>query len=662
MKKDQNGSYVPDWDSCKTVAQLQQEFNEWIKHVSQEAFSLDKRIKVNDPKFNDTYTKRYINHPREFYVISTSTGNTPYYYGINNTLLKKMKEYNRELSSKKQSLRMESFMKDTEDVAGQIKTGINGTYVYDQEARNTLKLIAEEFRAGKITEKEKQDRISAFNKKYSTAISLTANYKQLNDEATKTTGGIVNKIESEVSNLKQSLEGTYVYSEAARKELQKIADDYEIGKITEDEKKAKIIEFNKKYNANISDKAEVQTIRSAANKKNGILSVTGTDIEAKIKEETARLTNLSHFWDNSNNETVKKFTDQGITGDVMWGVIWGKYNKDDAARQDLEKLADLVSAGKGSSPEAIALRNKINEKYQLNLADNVTAADIAKVIESDKKYTYKKTVRKIAESIIEDKLNEQIKKRLEEIIGGKLEDWGIEFKDNQIISTLRDVIRGHKTAFFNQEKFLKKLQKELETKIDKLIEEKVFKLIDEQAKKINSQIDDTAKKVIDMIDPYRKKVDQTYEKLDTWLKSPASAKETIAKKLDEMLKSPVDSIAAKLDSFEPFKKFGITLGLGDMFKTVSQQFTKGMAERIYQVTKPLVESALKIVTQVKTAINKLIDTVNKIKEKAKQLVEKWKNAIKDAVKDFTKKMVNEIIKFVRVSFSDLGVGGISSLI
>ena len=660
--RDNNNNLVPDWDSCKTVEQLSNEFESWAKTVSQVQFAQDKGIQTGTVNFNNLYSKEYANYPRKFYTVSTSKGNSPYYFGNNSGLQEQLKTQYKEYGSRKSKMRLNSFVENTNANFDTVRAAINGVYVLDKDTRNELLLIGESYKAGKITEAEKRTQIEAFNKKHGTDLSPSATYSQIKSAAVKTTGGIVNETITDISlawkDIESLADGNYVYSEAARKDLADLSAKIEGNLISEEDKKKIIQEFNKRYGANISTAASLQTLQTALTKKNGIIHITGNDIAAKIKEEAARLTDVSHIWDESKSRSIQKFVQQGITGDVMWGVIWGKYNKDDAAREDMEQLAFLISKGQGNSEEAKALRDKINTKYNLNLDDSVTAEDIAKVIESDKKYTYKKTVKQIAESVIQDKLNEQIKRRLEEVIGGKLEDWGLEFKNSDIIGTLRDIIRGNKVAFFNQEKFLQKLQRELEDKIDKMIVERVNKLLDEQQKKINSQIDTVTRNLINAIDPYRKKIDKLYDKIDTWINNPESAKLILAGKLDEMLKSPVGSIAGALDKLEPLKKFGITFGLGDMFKKISQTFTKNMATQLYNLTKPFVEKALQIVGTVKTAIKKVIDTINKLKEKAKQLIEKWKNVIKDAIKDFTKKLVNELTKFVRISFENMSVSGI----
>lgn len=650
MPTNTGATTIPNWDSCTTVSMLENEFINWARTICYEQFIVDKKISITNGVIQNSqverlYTQEYKINPKKFYVVDSKA----WYFGSNTSLRNNLKQQYNILKSKKTNMKWTSFIEDTND----IKTSVSGTYNYDKSARNELLQIAADYKIGKISVQEKIDRIDIFNQKYGTAILNSSTVSQLEKEAKKTVNGIVNDLNTEINKAKTQLEGTYVLSEAARSELQKIATQYKNGELTDAEKQAAVTQFNKTYGTNVSVKSTAKNLESAANKKSGILSTTGNDIATIFKSKIQELTNLSQYWDNSSNDIIQKFTKAGITGDVMWGIITGKYNKDDSCRQDLERLSALVSQGKGSSEEAITLRNKINTKYSLNLDDSITAEDIAKVVSSNQKYNYKKTVRKIAEGIIQEKLNEQIRKQIEEKIGCKLEDWGIEFKDNDIIGTIRNIIRGNTTAFFNEEKFLRKLQKELETKIDSFINEKVNKIIDSQATKISQGIDNVAQKVISTIDPYRQKLDNAVNKLESWLSNPESSKLMIAEKLDDLIKSPVDAIASKLNSVDGMlQKVGLgNLGLGNMFTEITQNFTKGMADKIYSITKPAVEKVLGIAKTVQTALTKLVDTVNKLKEKAKQLVEQWKEKIKQVIDEAAKKLVDELTKYVKINFA-----------
>lgn len=645
---DVNGNLIPNWGSCTTVAELESEFSNWAMTVCMQAYCKQTGLVYGTAEANKSYTNLYKLKPNLFYTVAFSNSNAVYYYGGDKELLKRLKTQTNALKEKKLNKRWSSFVEDSTNVIVQTRQSITGKDVYTKEQQAELLQIAEAFKSGQITEQQKQEKIAAFNQKNKTSVSANLSYSDLKKTAVQKTGGIV----QEISNGKDFLEGNYVFSEAARKELYSIADRYEKGELTYYQKNDLIAAFNKQYGANISYESTAKTLRGAAEKKNGITHVTGNDIADQLKKTAKELSYASGIWDNSNNAIIKKLTTQGISGDVMWGVITGKYNKDDKCRQDLEAYAAAISNSKLTTEEKKQMLEKLKENYpELNLSDDVTPEEIAKIVQSNQEMTYKKKIKDIAGQILEDKLNQQIKENIESKLGCKLEDWGIVFNKNkdgtpQIIGTIRDIIRGNKNAFFREEKFIKKLQEELEHRIDKLIEEKVKKVLDEQ-------IDQAAADLIDKIDPYRQKAEALETKLDIWINNPQSSKLEIANRLDELIKSPVDKIAGLLNKIDqgPLGKLGLKLGLGDMFKQITQVYTKGFAEKIYTITKPLVEKALTIVTAVKTAITRLIDVVNKVKEKAKQLVEQWKNKIKEVVKEATQKLVNELMKYVKLNIS-----------
>lgn len=594
-------SNILSFKDCKTATAAQQKFDAWKQTAS----------KADLKKYYATNYRELLNTKSKLMVASIGIS-------INDTALTVRDEVGSTVSK----------------ASEQVRESVNGKYNYSLEIRQDYTAVVNGIKKGTITEQQKQEQIAALNQKYNINIPVDATAAQISKEIRSTQGGLIRDINKqaqtigdEIKKAEQAISGTYVLSEDARTKLTDIADKYEKGELTKEQVQTQIQEFNKEYKTNISQNATAKTLRSAANKKNGL-----TDM---IQDTIDKTFNSTYYWDKSDSKSIQKFRDAGISGDVVWDVIRGKYNKDNAARKDLEKLQTLINKGQGNSEEAIALRNRINERYELNLDDSVTAADITKIISSDQKYTYKKKVKEIAAGIIQDKLNEQITKQIEKRLGGKLKDWGLEFPNGDIVGTIRDIIRGNKVAFFNQEKFFKKLQKELEAKIDKLIEEKVRTMAENLANQATTAVDNAAANIKNAIDPFRKKVDTVYNKLDNWLSNPTSAKLDIAQRLDNLIKSPVDKISNSLDRIEPFKKFGIKLGLGDMFKSITQAFTKGIADKIYKVTRPIVEKALNIVTTVKTQIKKLIDTVDKIKQKAKELVEKWKEKIKSVIQDFT---------------------------
>lgn len=644
-----NGDFVPAWDNCKTVAELEVEFNNWAMSVCIGWFIQDLQLQT-DTNLNSAYLQHYNKRPNDFYSIPFSNSNNLYYYGgsaAHNDRKTILSRQAAALATKKQTVRIQSSLTDINNTVNQaaqdITKGITGTYVYDKDTRIALDKISNDYKNGTISEQQKRDQIAAFNVNYGTNISTDLTAAQIHKEAVKTRGGIVN----EVSNL---FEGKNVYSEAAQNTLRDIADRYEKGEITADEKAQAVKSFNNTYGANVSEKATAATLRKTADKKDGIAHVTGNDIADAWKAGIKKVTNLSSYWDNSKNSTVQKFTKEGITGDVMWGVITGKYNNDDKCRQELEKLARDVSAGTLSEEQKKQRVAALNQTYGLNLADDVSADDLVTVVKSEQKYTYKKRVKEIAGQIVEDHLNKHIKDQIEARLGVSLAQWGFEFQNDDIIGTIRDIIRGNKNAFFREEQFIEQLKTQLEQQVDQVIETKVNTVIDAQAQQLQQQVDVIAGNVIQSIDPYRQKVNNVYNTIDSWLINSEAAKIIIADQLNDYIKTPVANIANKIATIDNyFNKIGLgNLGLSRQFVNLTQNFTKSLGNKLYDITKPFVEKALGIVTKVKQGIKKLIDTVTKLKEKAKALIEKWKEQIKKIVQEVTQKLIDELSKYVKL--------------
>lgn len=643
-----NGDFVPAWDSCKTVTELEAEFNSWAMTICVEWFKSDMLLQ-DGVDISAAYSQHYNRTPADFYSIPFSSSTNLYYYGGSAAHSDRKKILSKQagtLGTKKQAVRIQSSLSDINNTINQatqdITKEITGTYVYDKEARTALEKISNDYKSGK-SQQEIKNEIIAFNASHGTNISTDLTAAQIHKEATKTRGGIVN----EVNNL---FEGKNIYSEAAQNTLRDIADRYEKNEITEDEKKQAIKNFNSTYGANVSEKATAATLRKTADKKDGIAHITGNDIADAWKEGVKKATYLSSYWDNSKNSTIQKFTKEGITGDVMWGVITGKYNNDDKCRKELEALERDISLGKLSEDQKKERVAAINQKYGLNLSDNVSAEDLVAVVKSDQKYTYKKKVKEIAGQIVEDHLNKHIRDQIEARIGAKLEDWGFEFQNGDIIGAIRDLIRGNKNAFFKEEKFIEQLKTQLEKQIDQLIETKINPIIDEQARQLQNQVDAVADKVMQTIDPYRQKVDNIYNKLESWLTNSEVAKLAIADQLDNYIKTPVANIANKIASIDNyFNEIGLgNLGLSKQFVNLTQTFTKSLGSKLYDITRPFVEKALGIVSKVKQGIKKLIDTVNELKKKAKELIEKWKEQLKKVIENVTKKLIDEISKYVKV--------------
>ena len=649
-----NEKYVPDYKSCETVKALEQEFYNWAYDVCMGKFCSDKGIIYQRGTTDNLYIAEQNVSPKKFYITTTDAGSYYWYFGDDKKLREEIKTQKHAMTSAIRKMRIDSSISDVKDTMRTIGDEVSGTKKYDDNARAEMKTLENDVKNGTISGEAKANRIAEINNKYGTNISADASAKEISKVANERTGGLTSELSTVWEGTKSLFKREYIQSDDSRAELQAIIDGKKNGTLSAPEVNDAIYVWNRKYgdsqSIEIQGTASVKDLEKVMNKKTSILP--------SMSEMGKELGNLSGVWDSSDNKIVQEFTKNGISGDVMWGVITGKYNKDDAARSKLEKLQTLVNDGKGNSEEATKLRNELNKEYGLNLDDSVTATDIANVLNSNEAYQYKKKVGQIATNIIESKLNENLNKMLDDKIGSKLKKLGINFsfQDRNTIQDIIDIIRGQKYVKFNQEKFLKGLKEQLEKQIDKLINQKVKAKLDSVATKINNKIDQVADKVVNKLDTYRKKLDSLTEKLEGF--TGEKGKLAIAEKLDKLISSPVDKVANILNAPDKFlEKIGIGgLGLGNMFKQITQVYTKGFAEKIQKVFAPALNKVLGVMKTVTGFIKKAIDFVNNWRNKAKELVEQWKNKVMSMVQEQTKKLVNEIIKYVKLNIGGLGDG------
>ena len=93
-----------------------------------------------------------------------------------------------------------------------------------------------------------------------------------------------------------------------------------------------------------------------------------------------------------------------------------------------------------------------------------------------------------------------------------------------------------------------------------------------------------------------------------------------------------------------------------MFKEITQVYTKGYAEKIREVISPVLQKALAVTSTVRKAFQGFITAVNKLRDQAKALIEKWKNTIKDVIAQQTQRLVNELVKYVKLNITSK-IGG-----
>ena len=444
------------------------------------------------------------------------------------------------------------------------------------------------------------------------------------------------------------------YDESTRNDLKALSNKLNDKYLTTEQKQNAIREINNKYSLSIPlDATGADVSKMATSNTGGIIGEIGNKISYYTKGS-----GIADVFNKSRNEYVAAFTDEGITGDILWGVITGKYNKDQKAKEDLLKLSEDINNGNLSEEEKVKRLAKLNRDYGLNISENVTVDEINEIIKSNQSMEYKKKVSEIAKGLIEQKINDEINKQLEKRLGPVFRSLGINFnfKDRNIIRDIRDIIRGTKKIEIDQEAFVRELEKRLTEKIDKLIDEQVNKQIDRYANDVKKNVDKVADEALKQIDVYRKKVDSVNDKIEGWVKNPDRFRTLIADKLDSLVKTPTEKIAGVLDNLDnKLKGIGLgNIGLGKMFRTMSNTFMKGVAEKIRVAVQPVLTKALTITKTIQENIKKAMDKINELRNKAKEMVDKWKNTLKDAIKEQTKKIVNHIVQYVKLNLSNLG--------
>lgn len=563
-KRDLNNNYVPNYDSCITVTELEAEFKEWVFDVCLAKFDNDKVIS-NEQTLGQAYEHYAVTNPGEYLIFNISEEKVICYFGNDITLKSTIQNHKNNMEIYKQKIKI----KETYNGSS---SNNNKSIDYDERTRNDLKKLTNVLDNKYLTNIEKEEAIEEINKKYGLNIPSDISAKDMKSIATSYSGGLIGEVKSKI-------------------------DYYTSG--------------------------------------NGIVDA----------------------FDKSENEYVRAFTNEGITGDVLWGVITGKYNKDQKAKEDLLKLSEDINNGTLTEEQKENRLAELNNKYDLNLDSSVTADELNDIIKSNQNMEYKKKVSEIAKGLIENKLNEVISNQLEQRLGPLLRSLGInfDFRNRNVIQDIRDIIRGTKRIEIDQESFMREFEEKLTDKIDKLIEDKVYKQIDTQANNAKKQIDKYADDAIKQIDVYRNKVDTINDKLEGWANNPERFRTLIADKLDSLVKTPVENVTKMLDKIdEPLSKLGVNIGLGKMFKTMSENFMVGVADKIQTAVKPILTKALNITKTVSENIKKAIEAVNELRNKAKAMVDQWKNTLKDAIAKQTKVIVDKIVQYVKLNISNIG--------
>ena len=664
MKYDNTGAPIPDFESCTTVVAMETEFTTWIETVCLMKFCQDEGI-INNDGAKLAYQKTVEVSPKKFWIDVDEYGSHYYYFGTDIQFKNNLKQ---QKSNKNTAIRNKRLKEGVESAHTGAKEILQGKSTYTVEQRNILQTIA------MLEDGARAQGIQLFNQKYGTNIPVNATSADLLKESQATdNSGIFGKMSTAWSTIKDEMSGTDIYTSQQQEELLAIANN---SNLSAEEKENQIKIFNEKYGTQINTKADSESLVAEASKRiesfgdvfsSASKAIFGTG-KSTISSDTVSsamtiFVGSSDVWNKSSNQDIQTFSRQGITGDIMWGVITGKYNgNDEKCKAALEDLAQKVNSGELTEEQKKTAVKELSDKYGLNLGESVTADQITEVVNNLQKYRYKQQVRNIASQIIENKINDQITAKLQEKLGPTLARWGIDFsfRGRNIIQDIKDIIRGTKIITFNKDKFLKGLQYQLEKKIAKAIEDKVYAKLDEASKKVNNTIDKTARRITDSIvnSSIYRTVDTINSQLTTWTRSPESFTLAIADRLDAAIRNPVGKIESVLNKLDaPFKAIGLDgLGLGTMFKEITQVYTKGYAEKIREVISPVLKKALAVTSTVRKAFQGFIAAVNKLRDQAKALVEKWKNTVKDIIAQQTQKLVNELVKYVKLNITSK-IGG-----
>ena len=197
---------------------------------------------------------------------------------------------------------------------------------------------------------------------------------------------------------------------------------------------------------------------------------------------------------------------------------------------------------------------------------------------------------------------------------------------------LKDLVRGHKTAFFNADKLIDKATIDAKKQLDYMIDQKVKSVLDEKI--LTQQL---------------RPLDKLLYKAQTELNSKLSdtIKLDIAKELDKNLESMLK---------DPLKDVNVTLnkyGLNDLSKELNTQVTSIRSALATNLTKNMTADIAKHQAQIVEVTKKIVEVEKQIKQYEQQIQDKIKemqNAVNVKIKEAEKKLVDEISKSIKLNF------------
>ena len=274
-------------------------------------------------------------------------------------------------------------------------------------------------------------------------------------------------------------------------------------------------------------------------------------------------------------------------------------------------------------------------------ADSAIAKEASKIAdqaESKLKAVLTSEAKAVDKALAELKTREAAKKLVDSSLDKIIDDAVKKFtattnkSDADFKQQLKDLIRGHKSAFFNADKLIDKAAIDAEKQLDYMIDQKVKSVLDEK-----------------MLDKQLRPLNVLLNKAQTELNSKLSAtiKLDIAKELDKNLESMLK---------DPLKDINVTLnkyGLNSLSKELNTQITSIRSTLATNLTKNMAADIAKRQAQIAEVTKKIVEVEKQIKQYEKQIQDKIKelqNAVNEKIKEAEEKLVDEISKSIKLKF------------
>ena len=298
-----------------------------------------------------------------------------------------------------------------------------------------------------------------------------------------------------------------------------------------------------------------------------------------------------------------------------------------------EKINSLVNKAEANVAKEA---KKIAENDYGKLAEE--AKKVVEKAESDLNTKLATEAEAVDKALAELKTREAAKKLVDSSLDKIIDDAVKKFtatankSDADFNQRIKDLIRGHKSAFFNADKLIDKATVDAKKQLDYMINQKVKAVLDEK-----------------MLDKQLRPLNVLLNKAQTELNSKLSdtIKFDIAKELDKNLESMLK---------DPLKDVNVTLnkyGLNNLSKELNTQVISIQSALATNLTKNMTSDIEKRQAQIAEVTKKIVEVEKQIKQYEKQIQDKIKelqNAANEKIKEAEKKLVDEISKSIKLKF------------